>query len=129
MEVGVLQNNQWNKIAEATSIGAKRLIGLPNYVTTQTLRIHIVQSAFCIVLSDLGIFKEPEQSPLLQMKRSKDGMISFNTLSFMRAIRYITDGTEPGVLLPYTPSVLHFVGAELSTQNHSIDKIKKVKGM
>lgn len=54
-------NNDWKPIAEATSIGANHLIRLSQKVTTQKLRLRIVQSPVCIALSDFGLFAEPAE--------------------------------------------------------------------
>ncbi|MBS1749899.1 MAG: alpha-L-fucosidase [Bacteroidetes bacterium] len=51
------QNNQWQRLASATSIGSTRLIRLPEFVTTQKLRIHFY-APVCIALSDVGLFAE-----------------------------------------------------------------------
>lgn len=59
VEVDAFQNNEWEKIGEATSIGGNRLIRLTDFITTNKIRIRIVQSPVCIALSDVGIFKEP----------------------------------------------------------------------
>ncbi len=48
----------WKEIATATSIGANRLIRLPENVTTSRVRLRITQSPVCIALSDFGLFVE-----------------------------------------------------------------------
>ena len=57
--VDVWESNGWKEIATATSIGANRLIRLPQYVKTEKVRIRITKSPVCIVLSDVGLFAEP----------------------------------------------------------------------
>lgn len=52
-------NNAWETIATGTSIGANRLIRLPQNFTTNKLRLRIVSSPVCIALSDFGLFLEP----------------------------------------------------------------------
>ncbi len=55
------ENNNWKEIATATSIGANRLIRLPQYITTQKLRLRITASPVCIALSELGLYAEPQE--------------------------------------------------------------------
>ncbi|AOW10315.1 alpha-L-fucosidase [Flavobacterium gilvum] len=95
VEVDAFVNGNWKKIAEATSIGANRLIRLQNYVTTSKLRIRIEESPVCIALSDVGVFKEPEQLPLPKIKRDKTGIVSITTEMPVKEIRYTVDGKEP----------------------------------
>ncbi|MGZ3888213.1 MAG: alpha-L-fucosidase [Flavisolibacter sp.] len=57
VEVEAWENKKWKQIAQATSIGANRLIRLPEPVTTHKVRIRILQSPVSIVLSDVGFFK------------------------------------------------------------------------
>jgi alpha-L-fucosidase len=60
VEVDSWQDNTWTKTVETTSIGANRLIRLPEAITTTKIRIRIVKSPVCITLSDVGVFKESE---------------------------------------------------------------------
>jgi alpha-L-fucosidase len=53
------QDGAWQEFAAGTSIGACRLIHLPDYVTTDRVRLRITQSPVCIALSDFGLFAEP----------------------------------------------------------------------
>lgn len=61
--IDVKENNNWKEVAQATSIGANRLVRLPSYLTTQQLRVRILQSPVSIALSDIGVFKEPDELP------------------------------------------------------------------
>src|SRR5439155_20664188 len=53
-------NDEWKEVATATSIGANRLIRLPQNITTGKLRLRITGADACIALSDFGLFKEPD---------------------------------------------------------------------
>ncbi|HXB93277.1 MAG TPA: discoidin domain-containing protein, partial [Puia sp.] len=53
------KNGQWMPIAAGTSIGANRLIRLPQNISCSRLRLSITGSAACIALSDFGLFREP----------------------------------------------------------------------
>jgi len=61
--VDIWQNNKWEQIATATSIGGNRLIRLPKHVTTQKVRLRVTKSPVCIALSDFGIYKELRFGP------------------------------------------------------------------
>jgi alpha-L-fucosidase len=52
-------NNNWETIATGTSIGACRLLRLPNPITAGKLRLRILSSPVCIALGDFGLFLEP----------------------------------------------------------------------
>ena len=52
------QHNEWKEIAVATSIGANRLVRLPELITTDKLRLRITGADACIALSDFGLFRE-----------------------------------------------------------------------
>ncbi len=59
-QVEVFENNQWKKIAEATSVGAARIIYLDNPVTAKKVRLKVNASPVCIALSDVGFYKKAE---------------------------------------------------------------------
>ncbi|MEI8074380.1 MAG: alpha-L-fucosidase [Bacteroidota bacterium] len=52
-------DNNWKEIGTATSIAGNRLIRLKNKITTNKVRLRIIQSPVCIALSDFGLFAEP----------------------------------------------------------------------
>jgi alpha-L-fucosidase len=61
--IDVKTGNVWQEVAQATSIGANRLVRLSSFLTTRQLRIRILQSPVSLALSDIGVFKEPDQLP------------------------------------------------------------------
>lgn len=71
--VDAWQNNGWQQIATATSIGANRLIRLPQNVTAIKVRLRITASPVCIALSDFGLFKEPAHLPAPETNVSTKG--------------------------------------------------------
>lgn len=52
-------DGQWKEIANATSIGYKRLIRLPGYITTKKIRLRVTAAPVCIALSSLGLYATP----------------------------------------------------------------------
>ncbi|WP_431242903.1 discoidin domain-containing protein [Flavobacterium sp. P21] len=109
VEFDAFFNGKWKKVGEATSIGANRLIRLPNYISTSKLRIRIEESPVCIALSDIGVFREPEQLALPKIKRDKDGNVSISTETPVNQIHYTIDGTEPTVQSPIYESAFSFL--------------------
>jgi alpha-L-fucosidase len=59
-QVEVFENNQWKKIAEATSVGAARIIYLDNPVTAKKVRLKVNASPVCIALSEVGFYKKSD---------------------------------------------------------------------
>ena len=59
--IDIFENRRWKEIAGASSIGANRLIRLPQDISATKLRLRIKGSAACITLSDFGLFREPVQ--------------------------------------------------------------------
>lgn len=57
VQIEILQNNKWEKIASATSIGANRLIKLATPITTSQLRVKLF-APVAPTLSDFALFKE-----------------------------------------------------------------------
>ncbi len=54
--VDAWQSGAWKEIANATSIGANRLIKLSSKITTNKVRLRITKSPVCVALSDFGLF-------------------------------------------------------------------------
>jgi alpha-L-fucosidase len=76
VEIEVLRNGQWQKLAEATSIGANRLIRLPEPVTAKQLRLTISKSPVSIALSDFGLYLEPKRQQAAPIAAQKDATLS-----------------------------------------------------
>jgi len=58
--VDVWENGAWREAANGTSIGACRLLRLPERATTSRVRLRITKSPVCPALSDFGLFEEPK---------------------------------------------------------------------
>lgn len=59
-QVEVFENNQWKKIAEATSVGAARIIYFNNPVTANRVRLKVNASPVCVTLSEIGFYKKSD---------------------------------------------------------------------
>ncbi|AMR33584.1 hypothetical protein A0256_20215 [Mucilaginibacter sp. PAMC 26640] len=97
LAVDAFQNGVWKEIATATSIGANRLIRLPQNITTNKVRLRVTSANACIALSDFGLFKEPAHLSAPLISRDRSGMVSIGTDAPVAGIRYTTDGSEPNV--------------------------------
>jgi alpha-L-fucosidase len=54
--VDIWQDGGWKEIVTGTSIGACRLLQLPQTVSTSKMRLRITESPACVVLTELGVF-------------------------------------------------------------------------
>jgi alpha-L-fucosidase len=76
VEVEALINDKWEKIAAATSIGANRLIRLPENVKASKVRLKIIKCPVSIALSDFGLYLEPKRSVASEVTENKTSEIS-----------------------------------------------------
>jgi len=93
-------DGSWKEIASATSIGANRLIRLPQNVTTTKVRLKITESPVCIALSDFGLYKEPIHLTAPVIKRDISGNVSIATSAPVSAIHYTLNGSLPNLRSP-----------------------------
>jgi alpha-L-fucosidase len=100
IEIEAFLDNRWQKIAAATSIGANRLIRLPQTITTNRVRLKVTKSPVCIALSDFGLYKEPVHLTSPVITRDKAGQVTISTLAPVSALYYTTDGSSPTVKSP-----------------------------
>lgn len=86
--------NQWKQIAAQTTVGRKRILRFPNVLATQ-LRLNIVDSKECPVISNIGVYKAPKVivEPIIQ--RNKMGEVSIQCFDTGLEIYYTLDGSTP----------------------------------
>jgi alpha-L-fucosidase len=94
-EVEAFVGGKWQKIAEATSIGANRLIRLQQTITASKVRLKITKSPVAIALSDFGLYREPLHLTAPLISRDKSGKVSITTVAPVSGIRFTTDGSVP----------------------------------
>ena len=94
MKVDAWVDGGWKEIAEATSIGACRIIRLENDLNTDRIRLRFF-APVALAVSEVSLFKEPDNLEAPKIYRKKDGMVSIRTDRPVISIRYTTDGTEP----------------------------------
>jgi alpha-L-fucosidase len=54
--IDVMKDNVWQQVTTATSIGANKLIRLPEAVTASKVRLRITGAQACIALSEFGLY-------------------------------------------------------------------------
>jgi alpha-L-fucosidase len=96
----VYSGNNWKEIAVGTSIGANRLIRLPQTLTASKLRLRITSAHASVALSDFALFREPPHLAALQITRKKDGMVMIAAPAPVASIHYTLDGSEPTLHSP-----------------------------
>lgn len=94
-EVDAFLNGKWQQIASATSIGANRLIRLPQNVKAKKVRLRITESPVCIALSDFGLYNEPAHLTVPVISRDLKGMLKIETGNPVSGIYYTLDGSTP----------------------------------
>jgi alpha-L-fucosidase len=94
MKVDNWVDGEWKEVAEATSVGACRIIRLDNDLDTDKIRIRFF-APVALAISEVSLFKEPENLEMPKISRTKDGMVTIKTDRPAFAIRYTTDGSEP----------------------------------
>jgi alpha-L-fucosidase len=91
---------EWKEIATATSIGANRLIRLPQNITASKIRLRITGAEACVALSDFGLYKEPAHLTAPIISRDKKGLVAIGTDAPVSSIRYTVDGSAPTAASP-----------------------------
>ena len=104
-------HGKWQQIAAATSIGANRLIRLPQTVTASRVRLKITKSPVCIALSDFGLYKEPLHLTAPVISRSRSGVLSLTTQAPVSGLYYTTNGQTPTTRSPVYKGSFPFNGA------------------
>lgn len=104
-------DGKWVEIAEATNIGYKRILRFPE-ISTQKLRVRVLESRFIPVLSNITAHYYESRPPQLSIERSVEGMVHIypkketfgwnphgediaGNINSGYVIRYTTDGSEP----------------------------------
>lgn len=121
------QNGGWQQAGVVSSIGANKLIRLPQNITAQKIKLRITGSPVCIALSDFGLFKEPVHLTAPIISRNETGMVIIQTTAPVTAIHYTTDGSVPGINSPVFKGPFAFVDGGLvkavATDNHKTGEV------
>ncbi|MVT12245.1 alpha-L-fucosidase [Chitinophaga tropicalis] len=128
--IDVFEKGQWKQIAEATSIGANRLIRLEHDVTAAKVRLRITGAPVCIALSDFGLYKEPFHIKAPVIKRDKSGVVTITATQSKLPVHYTLDGTNPTSLSPlYKGPFLLAEGGTIKAAHLTGDVSTKIFGI
>jgi len=94
--IDAFEQGRWHKIADATTIGYKRILCFPS-VKASKVRITITDSKSCPVISNIGIYDAPQILTQPSIIRAKDGKVIIIPADKESDIYYTTDGTLPTV--------------------------------
>ncbi len=90
----VFTENQWKQIAAQTTIGRKRILRFPNVHASQ-IRLNIVDSKACPVISNIGLYNAPKVIVEPVIQRKKNGEVSIHGFDTGIEIYYTLDGSTP----------------------------------
>ncbi len=88
--------NGWEQIANATTIGYKRILRFPD-VTSDKLRLNITDAKACPTISNIEIYYAPKVLLPPTISSNKDGAITISANDKVGSIFYTLDGTEPTI--------------------------------
>ncbi len=86
--------NQWQQIANETTIGRKRILRFPNVVASE-LRLNVLDSKACPVISNIEVYKAPKVLVEPELHRNKDGAVIITTYDSGLDVYYTIDNSNP----------------------------------
>lgn len=89
-------DGNWKEIDLQTTIGYKRILRF-DVVEASKIRLRILKAKGPPTISKLGLFHAPNLLVEPSVKRSTDGLVSFEVPDKNVEIYYTTDGTDPSV--------------------------------
>lgn len=120
-------NNQWQIVANETTIGYQRILRFPT-ITTDSLLIKITHALQPPAIAEIGFYHAPALLVAPTVSRSKEGKITLSTLDKALSIFYTVDGSQPSrsshkYQAPFspekTPFMLKVVAYDSLTQQYS----------
>ena len=87
-------DGSWKKVASATTIGYKRILRFPS-VSASKVRINIIDSKSCPLISNIGIYNSPVFLNAPSIARNKSGDVTITTNDIGPIFYYTLDGSEP----------------------------------
>jgi len=97
--IDVFINEKWQQITKGTTIGYKHISRI-NTITTDKLRIRILDSRVCPTISNFELYYEPVRINRPEIKRDKQGNVILKCNPVGPIIRYMLDGKEPDANSP-----------------------------
>ena len=92
--VAVFKNDEWQTIANETTIGHKRILRFSNVIANK-LRLTILDSKACPVISNIEVYHAPKVLVEPEISRNKAGMVTMNSFDTGLSVFYTLDNSEP----------------------------------
>jgi len=93
-KIEALTEGTWREVANATTIGYKRIIRFPTVEATK-IRVAITQSKGCPVISNIGVYNAPQILTAPSIVRQKSGDVRILPADKESEVYYTLDGTPP----------------------------------
>jgi alpha-L-fucosidase len=94
--IEALVDGKWKELANATTIGYKRILRFPSVEATQ-LRLNITDSKSCPVISNIGVYNAPQIMDPPSIIRNQSGEIIITPADVESEVYYTLDGSTPTV--------------------------------
>ena len=93
-KIEYMDGDEWKPIAEATTIGYKRILYFPT-VNSRYLRFSVTDSRACPLISNIEVYRAPQILDAPQIRRAKNGDVVIVPADPESVIYYTIDGSEP----------------------------------
>jgi alpha-L-fucosidase len=93
-KVEALVDGSWKEVANATTIGYKRILTFPSVKATK-VRLNITASKSCIVISNIGVYDAPQILTAPAIIRDQSGKIVIIPADKESVVYYTLDGSAP----------------------------------
>ena len=87
-------DGQWKQITKETTIGYKRILRFPS-VTASQVRLNIIDSKSCPLISNIGLYKAPQILTSPTIIRNQVGDVNIVPVDIESVIYYTLDGSTP----------------------------------
>lgn len=95
-EVLALIDDQWEKIAEGTTVGYKRICSTSD-IYTDRIKVKIIDSRLNPTINNFGLYFEKVQVSNPIISRNKAGFVNLSCETVGPIIKYTIDGNEPNI--------------------------------
>jgi alpha-L-fucosidase len=93
-KVEALVDGNWKEVANATTIGYKRILTFPSVRATK-VRLNITDSKSCILISNIGVYDAPQILTAPSIIRDQSGKIIIIPADKESVVYYTLDGSAP----------------------------------
>jgi alpha-L-fucosidase len=93
-KVEALVDGNWKEVANATTIGYKRILTFPSVRATK-VRLNITDSKSCPLISNIGVYDAPQILTAPAIIRDQSGKITITPADNESVVYYTSDGSTP----------------------------------